>query len=190
TANLDVEAEAEVMHALNVLIVGRTVLTISHRLSTLGQVDEILVMQRGKIVERGSFMELKRMHGVFAGLLEEQNRYNLDRDDKDKSVVRSAFADTSPFVPALLSATQPYIPAVSRSSVTSPIAIGSHSAAPVATSTTQSDTLEVLQNGHEKIAAAKNALMHRQGISPIQARVFLQVDGKNIGAYRLHKTML
>jgi ABC-type multidrug transport system fused ATPase/permease subunit len=78
TANLDVEAEAEVMHALNTLIAGRTVLTISHRLSTLGQVDEILVMQNGQIIERGSYWELKHNKGVFASLLEEQNRYNLE----------------------------------------------------------------------------------------------------------------
>src|SRR2546430_4651842 len=62
TANLDVEAEAEVMHALSKLIVGRTVLTISHRLSTLGHVDEILVMENGQIVERGSFHELKQLN--------------------------------------------------------------------------------------------------------------------------------
>src|SRR5947208_633707 len=88
TANLDVEAEAEVMHALNTLIIGRTVLTISHRLSTLGQVDEILVMQGGQIIERGSFKELKRQKGVFAALLEEQNRYNLDRaEDQGRRVL-------------------------------------------------------------------------------------------------------
>ena len=115
TANLDVEAEAEVMHALNVLIVGRTVLTISHRLSTLGQVDEILVMQHGQIVERGTFKELKRKNGPFAALLEEQNRYNLDRDEKDEGIVRPAFADTSSSLSALLSVTQPLLPIVSRS---------------------------------------------------------------------------
>ncbi len=60
TANLDVEAEAEVMYALNTLIAGRTVLTISHRLSTLGHVDEIMVMHHGQIIERGTFKELKK----------------------------------------------------------------------------------------------------------------------------------
>ena len=61
---------------------------------------------------------------------------------------------------------------------------------PVATSTSQGDTLVVLQNGHEKIAAAKNGLTHGHGITPTKARVFLQEDGKIIGEYRLHKTML
>jgi ABC-type multidrug transport system fused ATPase/permease subunit len=74
-----VEAEAEVMHALETLVEGRTVLTISHRLSTLGHVDEIIVLHEGRIAERGTFEELKAASGVFAWLLAEQNRYNLDR---------------------------------------------------------------------------------------------------------------
>src|SRR5438552_8609122 len=89
TANLDVEAESEVMHALNSLIVGRTVVTISHRLSTLGNVDEILVMSHGQIVERGTFKELKRNNGVFANLLKEQNRYSPDQEEADS--VRSIY---------------------------------------------------------------------------------------------------
>src|SRR6266516_2892200 len=109
TANLDVEAEAEVMHALSKLIVGRTVLTISHRLSTLGHVDEILVMENGQIVERGSFYELKRRGGVFAALLEEQNRYNLDRSEDD-TIVRPVYRGTLPRIPAVLTNTLPLTP--------------------------------------------------------------------------------
>src|SRR5579885_649804 len=90
TAALDVESEAEVMHALDKLIVGRTVLTISHRLSTLGNVDEIIVLKDGRIAERGTFQELKRLGGVFASLLEEQNRYNLEKAG-EKSIIRSAY---------------------------------------------------------------------------------------------------
>jgi ATP-binding cassette, subfamily B, bacterial len=101
TANLDVESESEVMHALNTLIAGRTVLTISHRLSTLGHVDEILVMDKGQIAERGTFKELKEKMGIFAHLLEEQNRYNLDRDEDDEAFVRPV---TAPRLPALTSA--------------------------------------------------------------------------------------
>src|SRR3989441_9578870 len=90
TAALDVESEAEVMHALDKLIVGRSVLMISHRLSTLGNVDEIIVLKDGRIVEQGTFKDLKRKGGVFAQLLEEQNRYNLDHAG-DKSIIRPAF---------------------------------------------------------------------------------------------------
>src|SRR2546423_883332 len=90
TASLDVEAEAEVMHALETLVEGRTVLTISHRLSTLGHVDEIIVLHQGRIVEHGTFEELKYAGGVFAYLLAEQNRYNLDRrEDQARSVLRA-----------------------------------------------------------------------------------------------------
>jgi ATP-binding cassette subfamily B protein len=66
TANLDIEAEGVVMRALERLVVGRTVLMISHRLSTVGDVDEIVVLQRGRIVEQGSYAALKRARGVFA----------------------------------------------------------------------------------------------------------------------------
>jgi hypothetical protein len=67
------------MRAIDRLVVGRTVLMISHRLSTLGNVDEIVVLQQGRIVERGTYTSLKRAGGVFAGLLEEQGRYSAER---------------------------------------------------------------------------------------------------------------
>ncbi|HEV7236861.1 MAG TPA: ABC transporter ATP-binding protein, partial [Ktedonobacteraceae bacterium] len=72
TAALDVEAEAEVMRALDTLVVGRTVIVISHRLSTLGNVDEIIVLSDGRVAEKGTYRELKRMGGIFAGMLDEQ----------------------------------------------------------------------------------------------------------------------
>ena len=79
----------EVMRALNALIVGRTVLTISHRLSTVGNVDEILVLHDGQIVEQGTFRQLKQKKGLFAKLVDEQNRYNPDRTE-DETIVHSA----------------------------------------------------------------------------------------------------
>ncbi|MFE0020140.1 ABC transporter ATP-binding protein [Amycolatopsis sp. NPDC059021] len=75
TANLDVEAEVEVMRAIERLTAGRTVIMISHRLSTLGHVDEIVVLAAGRIVERGTYAQLKQTGGAFARLLAEQNRY-------------------------------------------------------------------------------------------------------------------
>ncbi len=79
TANLDVEAEGEVMRAIDRLIADRTVFMVSHRLSTLGNVDEIIVLQGGRIVERGSYTTLKKAGGVFAHLLEEQSRYSAEK---------------------------------------------------------------------------------------------------------------
>ncbi|HMC36666.1 MAG TPA: ABC transporter ATP-binding protein, partial [Actinomycetota bacterium] len=75
TANLDVEAEAEVMRAIERLTEGRTVIVISHRLSALGHVDEIAVLEAGRIVEHGTYQQLKASGGAFARLLAEQNRY-------------------------------------------------------------------------------------------------------------------
>jgi len=91
TASLDVEAEGQVMRALDQLIVGRTVIMISHRLSTLGHVDEIVVVKGGAIIEQGTYKELKRQGGVFAMLLEEQNRYNIERLGEESTILRSAF---------------------------------------------------------------------------------------------------
>lgn len=78
TASLDVESEAEVVNALDRLLVGRTVLLIARRLSTLGNVDEIIVFKDGHIVEQGTFKDLKQKGGEFANLLAEQNRYIWD----------------------------------------------------------------------------------------------------------------
>ncbi|MCQ4079944.1 ABC transporter ATP-binding protein/permease [Streptomyces sp. RB6PN25] len=75
TTNLDVEAEAEVLRALDHLTRGRTVIVISHRLSTLGQVDEIAVLQSGRIAERGTYQQLRTGGGPFARMLAEQYRY-------------------------------------------------------------------------------------------------------------------
>jgi ABC-type multidrug transport system ATPase subunit len=104
TANLDVEAEAEVMRALETLIVGRTVLMISHRLSTLGHVDEIIVLHKGRIAERGTYSELKAAGGLFAYLLAEQNRYNLDhraeQTEQGSRVVRRPASVVAPRAPA------------------------------------------------------------------------------------------
>jgi ABC-type multidrug transport system fused ATPase/permease subunit len=78
TANLDVEAETEVMRAIERLTVGRTVIVISHRLSTLGNVDEIVVLESGHIAERGTYQQLKARGGVFTRLLAAQNRYSAE----------------------------------------------------------------------------------------------------------------
>jgi ATP-binding cassette, subfamily B, bacterial len=91
TAALDVESEAEVMRSLSTLITGRTVITISHRLSTLGNVDEIIVLKDGIIAERGPFKELKRQGGIFAKLLDEQSRYSGDK--AGDSIIAPAFVN-------------------------------------------------------------------------------------------------
>jgi ATP-binding cassette subfamily B protein len=78
TANLDAEAEAEVMRAVDTLIQGRTVITISHRLSSIGRVDRIVVMEGGRLVEEGDLATLREGHGPFARLYRQQFRYAPD----------------------------------------------------------------------------------------------------------------
>lgn len=58
TSALDTESEKSVQDALNNLMKGRTTLVIAHRLSTIKEADEILIMQDGRIVERGNHFEL------------------------------------------------------------------------------------------------------------------------------------
>lgn len=185
TANLDVESEAEVMHALNRLIVGRTVLTISHRLSTLGQVDEILVMQAGQIVEQGTYKQLKRQKGLFARLLEEQNRYNVDREDDEETLDSSAFDATSPVLPALPSVTLRRVPAISRSRSRSAIAAQSGSPLSPMPIPPEWQDDESSANRYESDKVRDGRL--RAPDKPVMARVRVEIDGKVTGEYDLNK---
>ena len=70
TSRLDPVSEARLEHAIDKLLAGRTAILIAHRLSTLDRVDEIAVMERGRIVERGSRRNLVDHGGSrFARLL-------------------------------------------------------------------------------------------------------------------------
>ncbi|MBL4624045.1 MAG: ABC transporter ATP-binding protein [Flavobacteriales bacterium] len=68
TSALDTESEKLVQDALNNLMKNRTSLVIAHRLSTIQNADEILVMDKGRIVERGSHFELITQNGVYKKL--------------------------------------------------------------------------------------------------------------------------
>ncbi|HMQ38450.1 MAG TPA: ABC transporter ATP-binding protein [Micropruina sp.] len=69
TSALDNDTEREVQAALDVLAQGRTTLTIAHRLSTVADSDEIIVLDEGRIVERGTEAELRAAGGRYAHLL-------------------------------------------------------------------------------------------------------------------------
>ena len=71
TSSLDVETEARIKRALDRLRSGRTTFIIAHRLSTVAGADEILVLDGGHIVERGTFRELVASKGLFARLVAE-----------------------------------------------------------------------------------------------------------------------
>jgi ATP-binding cassette subfamily B protein len=72
TAHLDSESEVAVQRALDTALAGRTSLVIAHRLSTIRNADQILVVEAGRIVERGTHLELLAAGGHYADLYRTQ----------------------------------------------------------------------------------------------------------------------
>ncbi len=68
TANLDVGTEVLIQEALERLLVNRTAIIIAHRLSTIRNVDRVLVLRHGELVESGSHEALMELNGVYANL--------------------------------------------------------------------------------------------------------------------------
>ena len=73
TSSLDSESEAYIQQGLKYLMQGRTTFVIAHRLSTIRQADQILVVESGKIVERGSHAELLALQGRYHDLYTRQH---------------------------------------------------------------------------------------------------------------------
>jgi ATP-binding cassette subfamily B protein len=74
TSSLDSESEALIQDALKRVMAGRTSIVIAHRLSTILAADQILVMDRGQIVEKGTHNELIALGGLYSQLYETQFR--------------------------------------------------------------------------------------------------------------------
>ncbi len=166
TASLDVEAEVEVLRAIDTLVVGRTVLMISHRLSTLGNVDEIIVLKDGTIAEQGSYKELKRKNGIFAGLLKEQNRYNVDYAGESMIVPKAELAR---------------ILNEQRQGAVAPESY------PIARPASVPPPLVLADAARDRHVAAKSNGAPRQ---PLKARVLVEIEGKLVGERRLDKPVL
>ena len=75
TSNVDVESENAIWEAIYELAKTKTILIISHRLSTVKAADCIFVMQDGRIVEEGKHPELMQKKGVYRHLVESQMQY-------------------------------------------------------------------------------------------------------------------
>ncbi len=82
TSALDSEVEAAIQDTLYRMMAGKTVIAIAHRLSTIAQMDRIVVMDQGRIVEDGSHAELLATGGIYASLWARQSGGFLgDGDD-------------------------------------------------------------------------------------------------------------
>ena len=81
TAHLDSESEAAVQRALKTALAGRTSIVIAHRLSTIREADQILVIDEGRVVERGRHEELLDHGGLYAELYHTQFARQARQDD-------------------------------------------------------------------------------------------------------------
>jgi subfamily B ATP-binding cassette protein MsbA len=79
TSSLDSESEEQIKDGLAALRAGRTTFVIAHRLSTITSADQILVVEEGRIVERGTHRELLDLGGRYRELYERQYRAALDQ---------------------------------------------------------------------------------------------------------------
>lgn len=90
TAHLDSESEVAVQRALATALHGRTSVVVAHRLSTIREADEILVINGGRIVQRGTHTELLLSGGLYADLYRTQfadpDRTEIDRADGDAAL--------------------------------------------------------------------------------------------------------
>jgi ATP-binding cassette subfamily B protein len=87
TAHVDTLTERRVQAAMARLLAGRTSFVIAHRLSTIQAADQILLIEDGQIVERGTHRELIEAQGRYWALCREQNAFSrgeLDQDDEDE----------------------------------------------------------------------------------------------------------
>src|SRR5688572_2413304 len=89
TSSLDTTSERLVQSALEPLMKGRTTIAIAHRLSTILSADVIFVVDRGRIVERGTHAELLERGGLYARLYEQQFRSGLIQAECEDGVILS-----------------------------------------------------------------------------------------------------
>jgi len=79
TSSLDSESEMLIQDALKSLRQGRTTFVIAHRLSTIRSADQILVIEAGEVIERGTHAELLALNGRYRQLYDKQYKFEMDR---------------------------------------------------------------------------------------------------------------
>ncbi len=79
TASVDVETEQKIRNAINSITGKKTIIAIAHRLSTIRNADQILVVEEGRIVEKGTHNELMDLNGVYARMNRIQNREEVEQ---------------------------------------------------------------------------------------------------------------
>lgn len=89
TSALDSEVEAAIQDTLFGLMEGKTVIAIAHRLSTIAQMDRIIVMDQGRVVEDGTHDALLEQHGVYASLWSRQSGGFLGDDEEERGLTPS-----------------------------------------------------------------------------------------------------
>ncbi|MFT3787587.1 MAG: ABC transporter ATP-binding protein [Tepidisphaeraceae bacterium] len=80
TSNLDTESEQLIQNALKELYKSRTTFVIAHRLSTVTHADLILVLERGKVVEQGTHLELMARRGTYAEMVDRQRQFAFEEE--------------------------------------------------------------------------------------------------------------
>ena len=81
TSSIDTKSEQRIQNAISTILKGRTSFIIAHRLSTIVNSDLILVMDKGKVVEKGTHKELLHQKGYYFELYKTQFKKNIDGVD-------------------------------------------------------------------------------------------------------------
>ena len=82
TSNLDTESEQLIQASMATLLAGRTTFVIAHRLSTIRRADLILLMDDGRVIERGTHEELMRAGGTYRDMVRRQMESHQDTADE------------------------------------------------------------------------------------------------------------
>ena len=96
TSSVDTRTEKQIQRALNELLKNRTSFVIAHRLSTIRSADQVIVLNEGEVVERGTHQELLDIKGFYFELYMSQFRRTSEDDDKMRRDIK---AEDAFFVP-------------------------------------------------------------------------------------------